>query len=229
MVRAICYVRVSTQEQVEEGVSIDAQTASVEAYCRMRRLEIGEIVLDAGVSGGKPLSSREGGLRVLHAVRSGQAQAVVSYKLDRLFRDASDCLAVTAGWDKAGIALHLIDLGGQSIDTSSAMGRFMMTVIAAAGEMERNLIRERTRAAMRYKSQRGEYTGGKARYGYRVSEDGVNLIEVHSEQQAILEARRLRAKGLSLRAISIALHEMGFSSRVGRPLVPVAVRNMTSE
>ena len=65
-------------------------------------------------------------------------------KLDRLFRDAADCLNVTKHWDKRNIALHLIDVGGQTIDTSSSMGRFFLTMMAGVAEMERNLIRDRT-------------------------------------------------------------------------------------
>ena len=59
----------------------------------------------------------------------------VQTKLDRLFRNCQDCLQVTALWDRLGISLHLIDLGGQAIDTSSAMGRFFLTVMGGAAEI----------------------------------------------------------------------------------------------
>ena len=73
-------------------------------------------------------------------------------KLDRMFRNAGDCLATVEAWDRAGVALHVVDLGGNAIDTTSAAGRFMLVVLAGAAEMERNLIRERTKAALAVKT-----------------------------------------------------------------------------
>src|SRR5262245_39614025 len=138
---AIGYTRVSTDEQVTSGVSLDAQEAAIRAYCAMRGLDLAEMIVDAGVSAGQPLSSREGGERVGDV---GIA-AVVAYKLDRVFRDCADCLAVVRDWDERDVALHLVDLGGQTIDTGTAMGRFFLTVMAGAAELERNLIGERTK------------------------------------------------------------------------------------
>jgi site-specific DNA recombinase len=102
--KAIAYVRVSTIEQADEGVSVDAQQAAVRAYCTLRGLDLAEIMVDAAVSGGKVLESRHGGKRVLEAVRKRTVRAVVACKLDRLFRDAGDCLNVTKDWDRAGVA-----------------------------------------------------------------------------------------------------------------------------
>jgi DNA invertase Pin-like site-specific DNA recombinase len=119
-------------------VSLEAQESAMRAYCRMRGLEIVEMVRDGGVSAGKPLADREGGKRVLKLVHNHKVKGVIAWKLDRLFRDCSDCLLVTRRWDKQGVSLHLIDLGGQAVDTSSAMGRFFLTVIAGVAELERN-------------------------------------------------------------------------------------------
>jgi len=89
---AVACVRVSTEEQATEGVSLDAQEAAIRSCCAMRGLELAEVVVDVGVSAGKPLSTREGGAYLLDLVKRGKVQAVVTYKLDRLFRDANDCL-----------------------------------------------------------------------------------------------------------------------------------------
>jgi len=213
--KAAAYVRVSTEEQASGGVSLEAQEATLRAYCTLRGIELVEVIVDAGVSAGKPLHTREGGARLLHLVRTGAVQAVVTYKLDRLFRDAGDCLAVTAGWDKAGVALHLVDLGGQSVDTSSAMGRFFLTIMAGAAEMERNLVRERTAFAMRRKQQRREYTGGHCPYGWTVDADGTHLTVNPDEQNVIAAAKRLREAGLSLAKIGQELERQGMLPRSG--------------
>ncbi len=223
---AVAYIRVSTEEQVQEGVSLAAQEARLRAYCAMRGLELADVIVDAGVSGGKPLHTREGGARLLSAVRARRVSHVIAYKLDRLFRDCADCLDVTRAWDKADVSLHLVDLGGQAVDTSSAMGRFFLTVMAGAAELERNQIRERTSAAMAHKRARGEYNGGEKRYGYRLAGDGVTLEPI-AEEQAVLEAaRELRAAGRSLRDVAAELAARGFTSRTGGQFSAEQVKRM---
>ena len=221
----VAYVRVSTEEQALEGVSLDAQEARIRAYCTMRGFELSEVVVDAGVSAGKPLANREGGRRVLEALRSRKVAGVVALKLDRLFRNAADCLATVETWDRAGVALHLVDMGGQAVDTSGAMGKFFLTVMAGAAELERNQIRERTSMAMQHMAQRGEFTGGEARFGYSVGADG-KLVAVESEQAVIALARELRAAGLSLRAVAAELASRGHVGRTGKPFVACAVSAM---
>ncbi len=84
-------------------------------------------------------------------VRKGEVRHVISLKLDRLFRSAVDALSTTAEWDKSGIALHLVDMGGQSLNTGSAMGRMMLTMMAGFAQFERDLTAERTTAALAHK------------------------------------------------------------------------------
>lgn len=223
--RAIAYVRVSTEEQASEGVSLEAQERAVRAYTEMRGVELVDVVVDAGVSAGKPLSDREGGRQVLEAVKRGKAEAVVSFKLDRLFRDCQDALGVTKAWDRAGAALHLVDLGGQSIDTSTAMGRFFLTVMAGAAELERNMIRERTSSAMQHMRAQHAYTGGRAPYGWALTDAG-DLVENEAEQRVITEARELRASGLTLRAVAQQLAARGYRPRTGKTWHASQIRNM---
>jgi len=184
----IGYIRVSTDEQAVEGVSLDAQRAKLEAYATLRGLELVEVIVDAGVSAGKPLESRKGGAELLRALRrrKGAPRAVVALKLDRLFRNAG------------------VDLGGSTLDTSSAMGRFFLTVMAGAAELERNLTRERTADALAHKKARGERVG-QVPFGYQA--DGAELIEDPGEQKTIAAIVELHRHGLSLRAIVDELND----------------------
>ena len=226
---AVLYLRVSTQEQAREGISLAAQEAKLRAYCDLRSLRVVEVVTDAGVSGGKPMHSRAGGQRILDLVKRSAVAHVVTYKLDRLFRDCADCLTVTAAWDKKAIALHLVDLGGQTLDTSSAMGRFFLTVMAGAAELERNLIRERTSEAMGYVKSQGRKTGGDAPYGYAVADDGKTLV-VHEQEQAMLEAiRSARQRGFSQRHVVADLTRQGFTTRKGTPLILRQVQRIMAQ
>jgi DNA invertase Pin-like site-specific DNA recombinase len=226
---AALYIRVSTQEQAREGISLAAQEARLRAYCELRGLHVVEVVIDAGVSGGKPMHSRAGGQRILDLVQRSAVAHVVTYKLDRLFRDCADCLTVTAAWDKRNIALHLVDLGGQTLDTSSAMGRFFLTVMAGAAELERNLIRERTSEAMGYVRSQGHKTGGDVPYGYVVAADGKTLV-AHEQEQAMLEAiRSARSRGYSQRQVVAELASQGFTTRKGTALGLLQVQRIMAQ
>ncbi|MCG3177467.1 MAG: hypothetical protein MOGMAGMI_02441 [Candidatus Omnitrophica bacterium] len=165
--RAVGYARVSTDEQVAEGLSLDAQAQAIRHYCALRHLELVTLLTDPAVSAGTPLAARPAGRELAELVTARRVGAVVALRLDRLFRDAGDCLAVTRRWDAAGVALHLLDLGGQTLDTSSAMGRFFLTVMAGAAELERNLNRERTRLSYAHLRQSGVYHSSVVPIGYR--------------------------------------------------------------
>jgi DNA invertase Pin-like site-specific DNA recombinase len=170
------------------------------------------VVCDAGISAGKPLSTRTGGARVIELARRGTVGSVIAWKLDRLFRDCADCLTVTGEWDKREIALHLVDMGGQAIDTSTAMGRFFLTVMAGATEMERNLIRERTSTSMAYKKSKGERVG-QVPYGYKLAADGITLEHDPEEQDIIFMVKGMRADGLTLQAITDKLNSDNVPAR----------------
>jgi site-specific DNA recombinase len=213
--RAIGYVRVSTQEQAEQGISLDAQAAAIRAYATMRGLELVAVVIDAGVSAGKyTLEAREGGRRVLDGIRQRTVRHVIALKLDRLFRNTVDCLNTVDAWDQAGVSLHLIDMGGASIDTASAMGRMFLTMAAGFAEMERNLTAERTTAALSRKREKHQRTG-EIPYGKALDADGVHLLDHAPEQAVIATVRALRTSGLSYRAIAGELNARSMVNRAG--------------
>ncbi|MEK6677494.1 MAG: recombinase family protein [Planctomycetota bacterium] len=213
--KAIGYTRCSTNEQADSGLGLEAQAERIKAYCTMRGAELLELVTDAGVSGGKPLASRDGGQRLLTAIREKQADGVVMLKLDRMFRNAGDCLLTVEKWEKTGVALHVVDLGGNAIDTTSAAGRFMLVVLAGAAEMERNLTRERTRSAMAVKRGNGQRIGT-VPYGFGLSPDGTTLIPNESEQAVIANIHTWRAQRWTLTRIADELTSRSIPTKTGR-------------
>ncbi len=225
MVRAISYVRVSTTEQAIQGISLSAQTASVQAYAAFKGLELVAQISDEGVSAGKPLQERQGGQKLFELAGDEEVGAVIAFKLDRLFRDAADCLAVTKTWDELGVDLHLVDLGGQPVDTSTAMGRFFLTIMAGVAEMERNLIRERTKAAMAHMKSTGKRVGA-IPYGYRLGDEDNTLLPHPDEQVVVRLAAQHRAQGMSLRKISTVLAANGMVSRTGKPFAASQINRM---
>jgi DNA invertase Pin-like site-specific DNA recombinase len=214
-VRAVGYVRVSTQEQATEGVSLGAQEAKIRAYCHLNDLDLVAIYRDEGVSGTVPLADRVQGSALLAAAAAAEVDHVVAVKLDRLFRDAEDCLGRTKGWDRQGIALHLIDLGGQSINTSTSMGRFFLTIMAGVAELERNMIAERTTAALAHKKNLGEWIG-RPPYGYQApADDTTELVVDPREMEVVRLVIRRRERGVPYRRIIAELEVKGWSPRDG--------------
>ena len=211
---AIGFVRVSTSEQAVEGVSLAVQEERIRMYCHGAGLTLVDIARDEGVSGfSKALSDRPGGKTVLQALSTGTSRHVVGLKLDRLFRDAADALVQTREWDREGIALHLLDMGGQAIDTSSAVGRFFLSVMAGFAELERNLISERTASSMAHKkAQRRVY--GCTPFGFdRVGDE---LAENASELAIVAKIRAWRAEGLSLGKTAKRLNSEGVPTKTGK-------------
>jgi DNA invertase Pin-like site-specific DNA recombinase len=118
---AIGYIRVSTEDQAKEGVSLDSQRAKIQAYCDLKDLELREVIEDAGISA-KNLR-RPGAQKVLKLTRKKEIDAVVVYKLDRFFRSTIDALETTKAFDKWGVSFHSIE---ETLDTRSAMeGSFL--------------------------------------------------------------------------------------------------------
>ncbi len=223
--RAVIYVRVSTAKQAESGLGLGDQTERLAAYCALRGLDMVATVTDAGESAGKPLAKRPGGRKVLDLVRRKAVDAVVVLKLDRAFRSVVDALQTSEAWDRAGVALHVADMAGTAIDTTSAAGRMFLTMLAGMGEFERNLAAERTTAALAHKARCGDMRlGAHAPYGWRY--EGNGLAEVEAEQRIIGTVRALRAAGVSLRGICEQLKHSRCTNRAGGDFAPVQIERM---
>ena len=217
---AIIYVRVSTVEQAEQGLSLDAQVAQCRKYAEMRNLEVSSVISEPGISGAVPLEKRPNRNKLKQTIAKKQAQAIIVVKLDRLFRDAEDALRNINEFERRRIALHIIDLGGSSIDTSTAWGKFMLTVLSGAAEMERNLISERTAAVMRAKKSRLEaYT--RTPYGFDRIEN--QFVENCYEQKVIVRIANFRADGGTLQAICDCLNSEGVKTKRGYSWKPATV------
>lgn len=210
MIKAVGYIRVSTEEQAREGVSLDNQREKIELYCRMNDFALTGIEADEGISG-KDLN-RPGVKKILDMAKKREIDAIVIYKLDRMFRSTIDALNTATMLDKSGIALHSIS---EKLDTQSAIGKFFFTLTASLAEMERNLIAERTSDAMQAMRAIGKSTGVSP-YGYRLSVDGVHIESNQAEQEVIALVLNHRRKGLSYEKIAIALNKDGFRNRAGK-------------
>jgi site-specific DNA recombinase len=153
--RAIGYVRVSTEGQAADGVSLDAQGSRIESWCRANDFELAALHVDAGPSG-KRADNRPGLQAALTEACRERHTALVVYSLSRLARSVKDTLEIAGRLDRAGA--DLVSLS-EKIDSTSAAGRMVFRMLAVLAEFERDLCSERTKVALSLKKQRGECAG----------------------------------------------------------------------
>jgi DNA invertase Pin-like site-specific DNA recombinase len=218
---AIGYVRVSSEEQADSGLGLEAQRQRITAYCQMKGLHLAENFEDPAISAGKPLASRPAGSRLLAAAKKSKAVVVVA-KLDRLFRSVADAANVIDEFDKRGIQLVAI---AENFDMTSPYGRAMAQMASVFAELERAMIRERTRSAMSVKRSRGERISGHAPYGWDFGRGGL-LVENASEQKIIARMRCMQAEGMSFRGIAVRLDEEGIRPKRGKHWIHTTVKSI---
>jgi site-specific DNA recombinase len=204
-------VRVSTDRQADFGVSLEAQEAKIRAMAIVRGGELDEVIVDGGESA-KDLN-RPGVQRLLALVEGGKVDAVIVAKLDRLTRSVKDLCGLLELFEKRKVALISV---AESLDTGSAAGRLVITIMGAVSQWEREAIGERTRDALRHKRSQGRRVGNIA-FGSRLAEDGEHLEADPAEQGALAEIRRLRNEGTTLRGIAAALNHRAYRTRRGTP------------
>ena len=223
--RAIGYVRVSTDDQVREGVSLDVQETRIRAYCEAKSWQLVSVVRDEGKSA-KDLK-RPGLQEILGALPKRQRcfDVLVVVKLDRLTRSVRDLGNLTDAFKRAKVGFTSIQ---ESVDTASASGELFFNLVASVSQWERRAIGERTQAAMGHLRAQGRRISRQPRYGAQF--DVAGRVQVDPREQATLSRiLQLREAGLSLRAISAELAGQGILARSGRPFTASTLRQLVRQ
>jgi DNA invertase Pin-like site-specific DNA recombinase len=196
--RVAGYVRLS--KETEDTTSPQRQRQAIRRLCADRGWTLAETFEDIDVSAfnGK---HRPGFERLLS--RLGDFDAIVFWKLDRLSRSSVEAGQIAERCKEAAVDLVATDM---NLDTTSAGGKFIYTVLAAAGEMESARIAERSRSMTAYKRERGEWLG-RAPYGWRVREK--RLVPDRSEQAALRRAARRFVAGGTYAEAAVTLGVAG--------------------
>lgn len=153
--RTIGYLRVSTADQAQHGVSLPAQKQAVTEECERRGWQLIDVAIDHASA--KKIAGRPGLGHALDALAAGRADAMVVSRLDRLSRSVGDFAALMGQADREGWALIVMD---PAVDMTTPFGRAMANMAATFAQLERDLISQRTREALAAKKARGEYVGG---------------------------------------------------------------------
>jgi DNA invertase Pin-like site-specific DNA recombinase len=227
---AIGYCRVSTDQQ---DCSLEIQRERIADYCRLHGLALDAVLVESDISGKTRLSERPQGRRVASLIAAG-ARHVVALKLDRLFRNAADALVQCESWQALGVSLHLIDMGGTSVNTSSPMGKMMLTMLAGFAEFERGMIAERTTQALRHRRDNHQ-AYNHTPYGYDLASAArdargklidTRLVPNPRERSAIALAARMREDGVSYQRIADHFNAAGIDSKQGGVWRSQAVKNI---
>lgn len=211
MKRAIGYIRVSTAGQATDGVSLEAQRTRIRQWCEANGYQLAAVHTDAGISG-KRADNRPALQKALASVCSRRGGALVVYSLSRLARSTKDAIAIAEKLDKSGA--DLVSLS-EKIDTTTAAGKMVFRMLAVLSEFERDLVSERTIAALAVKRANGQRVGSLS-YGFDLADDGVALVENALEQAIIEDIRAMRRRGLTLVRIAAELTERGVPTKTGK-------------
>lgn len=208
MTRVALYTRVSTEEQAKEGFSLPAQAERLRAFAAAKQWTIVQEYVDAGYSG---RDTKRPGYKALMADKDRWDMLLV-VKMDRIHRSSRNFLAMMDDLRKHNKEFTSIS---ESIDTSTAMGRFVMGVISGIAQLESEQTGERAFTGMRQKAESGQGSLGRpAPYGYRYK-DGV--LHVVDEEAVHVRWMFDRAReGMSRRAIARELNENGITTRNGK-------------
>lgn len=156
MKRVALYVRVSTQEQAEEGYSIGAQTERLKAYCKARDWMVYDEYVDPGFSGSN--TDRPALNKLIRDASSKKFDLILVYKLDRLSRSQKDTLYLIEDVFNANeVAFVSIN---ENFDTSTAFGRAMIGILSVFAQLEREQIKERTAMGRTARAKDGLFHGG---------------------------------------------------------------------
>ena len=206
--RVATYVRVSTEEQVQHGSSLDAQAE----ICRARALKLGatELVqfVDAGISGGA--MDRPALQEMLSAAARREIDAVVCLDPDRLARNLAHQLIITDQLEAQGVELHFV----QFERARTPDGRLLYAIRGAIAEFEAHKIRERTIQGKRQRLREGRVVTGTRIYGYAYDQGHHRFLEDPAEA-AVVRAIFRMAELAGTRAIAEALNRGGLKAKGG--------------
>ena len=154
---AIGYTRVSTDYQVQSGLSLEAQSRQVNDWCEREGIELRGIYEEQGVSGSTPVAERKRLLLALRQAVEVKATHFVVAKLDRLSRSPFILLTLERQFDRMG--LHLVSTAGEGTENNEPASVLMRRMLQAVAEHEQAMISQRVKVALAQKKERGEWVG----------------------------------------------------------------------
>lgn len=202
------YARVSTEEQAEQGYSIEAQITTLRNLCKAEQKIVFKEYVDAGISG-KTIEKRPAIKQLLRDVEEGKIQEVLVWKLDRISRKMSDLLQIVEHLNRNNVKFR--SYSEKDFDTETASGKLNIQMLGVIAEFQRNTIVENVKMGMKQRARKGKWNGGTV-LGYDVVEvesgcgkDSVLKIN-HIEAELVQKIFRMYGSGQGLRSIANQLN-----------------------
>lgn len=217
MFRIAIYTRVSTDDQAEEGYSLDAQMERLEAYCEAQGWEVVARYIDDGYTG---RSTRRPGYQRMMEERN-EWDAILVIKMDRIHRNSKNFMIMMENLEKWGKKFTSMQ---EELDTSSAMGRFVVDIVQRIAQLESEQIGERTYSGMAEKAESGGMLGFYPPFGYLVEDN--DLVIVDCEAVVVKELFERYCAGESMAALAASLNDRGLKTRRGERWTLYSIRHI---
>lgn len=221
--KVAAYVRVSTDEQAEQGLSIDTQKSRLLAYCQSRGWQIYDFYIDDGYSG-KDLG-RPGIARLLRDIEENRIDTVLVLKLDRLSRRQKDILYLLEDiFEPNKVDFKSVT---ENFDTGSGFGKAALSMMAVFAQLERETIQERTRMGKMEAARKGRWHGGNV-YGYYYKPGSYVLQIKEPEAGIVKKIYDLYLEGHGVKLIADTLNNKNIPGPSGGQWTKQTVRYMLS-
>ncbi|PWW37334.1 MULTISPECIES: recombinase family protein [Paenibacillus] len=205
--RVAGYIRVSTEEQAKEGYSLDAQREKLSNFCRSQDgWDLIDIYPEEGKSA-KDLNRPEL-QRLLQDAEQKKFDVILVYRLDRLTRSVSDLYDLLKTFEKNNIMFRS---STEIYDTTTAMGKLFITIVAAMAQWERENLSERVRFGMEELVRKGNWHGGPVPYGYNWEDKEMHSIT--DEFKVLKKLREIYMSGEGLGSTAKKLNALGYLRR----------------
>jgi len=214
-VRTVRVTRVSTEDQAKEGFSLEAQRERLEAYCLARDWSVAARYVDEGHSG---RNIRRPAYQKMMSERD-EWDALLVIKMDRIHRNSRNFMEMMENlqeWGKDFVS------ASESLDTSTAMGRFVMDIIQRIAQLESEQIGERVKMGMTQKARVGPgILGFHPPLGYDVTEG--RLVPIEAEAEVVRQMFDLCLSGRTLEETAVELNAHGQRTKLGTSWTPIKV------
>lgn len=203
------YVRVSTEEQAKEGYSISGQMQKLKAFCISQSWKVAGVYADEGVSA-KDMERPEL-KRMLKDIENKEVNCVLVYKLDRLTRSVFDLYKMLETFDQYDCKFKSAT---EVYDTTTAMGRMFITIVAALAQWERENMGERMAFGKKEKARQGKWTSSHVPFGFYLNRE-TDILYTNEEEAIIVRKVFNMYKKVGMNQIARYLNNNKLYTRAG--------------
>ena len=200
IIRAALYIRVSTDEQVREGYSLEAQKAHLLEYAKKNGYSVVGLYADEGITARKSYKKRKEFMRLISDVEAGKIDLILFIKLDRWFRSVADYYKIQEILDAYGVGWRATT---EQYDTTTASGRLYINIRLAVAQDEADRTSERIKFVFDRKVAESQIISGRVPLGYK--KDGNKLV---IDEEGAEVVRRAYDLYLSLRSRRATIYQM---------------------